>query len=102
MISIRRAGDGPIIQTVEAVAFTFPPNAPGQYNFDIAVESQLRGDPMCLVSFDNFTFEILVLGQGLVSPGVVRLNAFYLVPIAAPIPVDLHIMLAAHDYSQAG
>jgi hypothetical protein len=100
MIRVRRGSDGPTVQTTEAVAFTFPAQVAGQYNFDIAVESELRGDPMCVVTFDNFTFEILVLGQGMVAPHTVRLNVFYLVDLLVPRDVDMHIQLSAHDLSQ--
>jgi len=100
MISVTRGASGPIVQTVEEVQFTFPANPAGQYNLDFPVESHIHGDPMVSVSFDNFTFEILVLGQGMVAPHTVRLNVFYLVDILAPIPVDLHVLIAAHDLEQ--
>jgi hypothetical protein len=97
MITVRKAADGPVVQTVEQVAFTFPANVAGQYNYDFAVQSELRGDPMTVVSFDNFTFQILVLGAGFIAPHTVRINVFYLVDILAPIDVAMHVLIAAHD-----
>lgn len=100
MITIRKATSGPVVQTVEQVAFTFPANVAGQYNYDFAVESELHGDPMCVVSFDNFTFQLLVLGAGVVAPKTVRINVFYLVDLLAPINVAMHVMLAAHNLQE--
>lgn len=100
MITVKQGSSGPVVQTTEEVAFTFPANVAGQYNYDVPVQSHIHGDPMVAISFDNFTFEILVLGQGMVAPHTVRINVFYLVDILAPIPVDMHVLISAHDLDQ--
>jgi hypothetical protein len=103
MITSRLSPTGPIIQTVEQRTVTIPPTAGNTFvDFTVNVQSPLKPGAAVFLSFTrNASLFLVSANAELTAPGVVTATAFDVVGNVNPVDVEVHILIAAHDSSQA-